>query len=213
MDDQSGLASIDRGEMPTNVASRHTSLGIAGGNTGFYNDKIGLCDSFAEEIAMDRAPAITSKGPDNLLLKRPPVSRTSSSQEGLSELASDPVIRGRNPLGAVPSEGGRRDPGGNPTSQVSDIQGSGKKDLCFRRTSSCSDADVSEASFIDMLKSNAKKPAALQEGHAAELSDGTLASRSGKKKGKKGRQIDPALLGFKVTSNRIMMGEIQRLDD
>uniref|UniRef100_A0A2N9IEK7 Uncharacterized protein n=1 Tax=Fagus sylvatica TaxID=28930 RepID=A0A2N9IEK7_FAGSY len=31
--------------------------------------------------------------------------------------------------------------------------------------------------------------------------------------GKKGRQIDPALLGFKVSSNQIMMGEIQRLED
>jgi len=37
--------------------------------------------------------------------------------------------------------------------------------------------------------------------------------RNGKKKGKKGRQINPALLGFKVTSNRILMGEIHRVDD
>uniref|UniRef100_A0A5B7C011 GYF domain-containing protein n=1 Tax=Davidia involucrata TaxID=16924 RepID=A0A5B7C011_DAVIN len=220
MVDQAGLASIDHGEMPINVASRHTSHGIAGGNTGFYNDKIGLCDSFAEEIAKDRVPAVPSKAPDNLMLKRPPVSRTSPSQEGLSELASDPVIRGTNPPSAVPSEGGRRDPGGNPANQVSDILASGKKDMRFRRTSSCGDGDgdgdVSETSFIDMLKSNAKKPA-LPEGNAAtgtsELSDGTQAGRSGKKKGKKGRQIDPALLGFKVTSNRIMMGEIQRVED
>lgn len=35
----------------------------------------------------------------------------------------------------------------------------------------------------------------------------------GKKKGKKGRQLDPALLGFKVASNRILMGEIHRADD
>lgn len=93
---------------------------------------------------------------------------------------------------------------------------SGKKEPRFRRTSSCSDSDVSEPSFIEMLKSNAKKTVAA-ETHAAvgmmESSDGTQGGRSGKKKGKKGRQIDPALLGFKVTSNRIMMGEIQRIED
>ena len=36
----------------------------------------------------------------------------------------------------------------------------------------------------------------------------------GKKKGKKGKKaVDPSLLGFSVQSNRIMMGEIQRMDD
>jgi len=85
----------------------------------------------------------------------------------------------------------------------------------FRRTNSC-DGDVLETSFVDLLKSNAKKPP-QPEAHAvagAELSDGNqMGGKSGKKKGKKGRQIDPALLGFKVTSNRIMMGEIQRIED
>ena len=68
---------------------------------------------------------------------------------------------------------------------------------------------------MDMLKSNAKKTAPTDNHGAAgipDASDGTQ-GRSNKKKGKKGRQIDPALLGFKVTSNRIMMGEIQRVDD
>ena len=97
-----------------------------------------------------------------------------------------------------------------------ETQASAKKDVRFRRTSSCNDAAVSEASFIDILK----KPVLLHGTEAAakgtglEPSDGvSQAGRSGKKKGKKGKQIDPALLGFKVTSNRIMMGEIQRLDD
>lgn len=68
---------------------------------------------------------------------------------------------------------------------------------------------------MDMLKSNAKKTAPADAHSTAgvpESADGTQ-GRGGKKKGKKGRQIDPALLGFKVTSNRIMMGEIQRVDD
>jgi PERQ amino acid-rich with GYF domain-containing protein len=113
------------------------------------------------------------------------------------------------------SSGGRRDPGVNLLNQNSDTVASSKKDMRFQRASSCGDADVSEASFMDMLKSNAKK-AAPAEAHPAgfsETTDGTQGGRGGKKKGKKGRQIDPALLGFKVTSNRIMMGEIQRIDD
>lgn len=115
------------------------------------------------------------------------------------------------------SVGPRREAGGHPANQSSDIQTPGKKDVHFRRISSGSDdTDVSEPSFIDMLKSNAKKPVQPESAAAAgasELSEGSQASRSAKKKVKKGKQIDPALLGFKVTSNRIMMGEIQRVDD
>ena len=67
-----------------------------------------------------------------------------------------------------------------------------------------------------MLKSNAKKPAPQEPQGAAGASDstdGAQGGRSGKKKGKKVRPLDSAFLGFKVTSNRIMMGEIQRIDD
>ncbi|KAK7376814.1 hypothetical protein VNO80_02231 [Phaseolus coccineus] len=35
----------------------------------------------------------------------------------------------------------------------------------------------------------------------------------GKKKGKKGKKVSPSVLGFNVVSNRIMMGEIQTLED
>lgn len=106
----------------------------------------------------------------------------------------------------------RRETGGN---SVANVDASTRRDVQFRRTSSCNDADVLETSFSDMLKSNNKKPTP-QESHASsqasEQADGASGARN-KKKGKKGRQIDPALLGFKVTSNRIMMGEIQRIED
>ncbi|CAJ1973315.1 unnamed protein product [Sphenostylis stenocarpa] len=42
--------------------------------------------------------------------------------------------------------------------------------------------------------------------------DGSFA-KGGKKKGKKGKKVSSAVLGFNVVSNRIMMGEIQTLDD
>lgn len=104
---------------------------------------------------------------------------------------------------------------GNAATKVSEItNASGKKDVRFRRTSSYNDAAVSEASFIDMLRKPVVPEADTANGGALESSDGGVqAGRSGKKKGKKGRQIDPALLGFKVSSNRIMMGEIHRLED
>lgn len=35
----------------------------------------------------------------------------------------------------------------------------------------------------------------------------------GKKKGKKGKKVSPLVLGFNVVSNRIMMGEIQTVED
>ncbi|PON40482.1 GYF domain containing protein [Parasponia andersonii] len=38
-------------------------------------------------------------------------------------------------------------------------------------------------------------------------------SKGGKKKGKKGKKVSPSVLGFNVVSNRIMMGEIQTVED
>lgn len=42
--------------------------------------------------------------------------------------------------------------------------------------------------------------------------DGSLKGGS-KKKGKKGKKVNPSVLGFNVVSNRIMMGEIQSVED
>ncbi|KAI3777433.1 hypothetical protein L1987_47233 [Smallanthus sonchifolius] len=43
--------------------------------------------------------------------------------------------------------------------------------------------------------------------------DGGSAKGGGKKRGKKGKKVSPAVLGFNVVSNRIMMGEIETIDD
>ncbi|XP_059636440.1 protein ESSENTIAL FOR POTEXVIRUS ACCUMULATION 1 [Cornus florida] len=42
--------------------------------------------------------------------------------------------------------------------------------------------------------------------------DGSMKG-GGKKKGKKGKKVSPSVLGFNVVSNRIMMGEIQTVED
>ncbi|XP_042500020.1 protein ESSENTIAL FOR POTEXVIRUS ACCUMULATION 1-like [Macadamia integrifolia] len=212
---EQGVASVDHADMPMNPPIRQTLLGSAGGNVGHYNYEMGLDSTCGEEMAKDRVSSMLSRGMDNSLPKHPPVSRVLSSHEALSELASAPSIKGKNLMNTALPDEGRRESGGNLGSQVSETA-SGKTDVRFRRTSSCSDADVSDTSFIDMLKSTVKKPALTEADTMAgssESSDNTQGSRSGKKKGKKGRQIDPTLLGFKVSSNRIMMGEIQRLED
>lgn len=96
---------------------------------------------------------------------------------------------------------------------MTDAQATGKKEARFRSSSFSEGA--SETSFIDMLKKPVlpEVDAHAPSGAGAESNDVNQAGRSGKKKGKKGKQIDPSLLGFKVSSNRIMMGEIQRPDD
>ncbi|XP_051123896.1 protein ESSENTIAL FOR POTEXVIRUS ACCUMULATION 1-like isoform X2 [Andrographis paniculata] len=82
-------------------------------------------------------------------------------------------------------------------------------------------ADVLEIAFKDR---NDRKATALGMGdmtsdHAdAGISDlagaaSDSATKGGKKKGKKGKKVSPSILGFNVVSNRIMMGEIQTLDD
>ncbi|WZZ45687.1 uncharacterized protein LOC106361894 [Brassica napus] len=73
----------------------------------------------------------------------------------------------------------------------------------------------SKASFSEMLKNSSSSSSSSMKKVAVEpSSDPNEGNKGGggKKKGKKGRQLDPALLGFKVTSNRLM-GEIHRADD
>ncbi|KAF6137930.1 hypothetical protein GIB67_041803 [Kingdonia uniflora] len=191
------IGAIDHMEVPANTPSRHTSLGNMG---VIYNYEKGLDNTFGEDLTKDRASILSR---DSSLLKRPPVSRVLSSQAALSELASAPATKAKNSIQVAPSSESGRDSGANTATQ--------EKDTRYRRTSSCSDADVLDTSFIAMLKKPAISEAEFNG--SSESSEAALGNRSGKKKGKKGRHIDPALLGFKVTSNRIMMGEIQRLDE
>ncbi|KAK9117613.1 hypothetical protein Sjap_016560 [Stephania japonica] len=196
----------DHGELPASGPVKQPS----GADMGFYDYDMRMNNTFVGDLAEDRM-SILSKGIDSSLSRRPPVSRAQSSVEILPELASSMSIKGKTQSSAMPSDAGRRNTG----NQVLETVAGNKNEARFRRTSSCSDADVLEPSFIDMLKSSARKPPMPDTDSmsgASESSD-AAGNKSGKKKGKKGRQIDPALLGFKVSSNRIMMGEIQRLDD
>ncbi|XP_077250404.1 uncharacterized protein LOC143889895 [Tasmannia lanceolata] len=211
-----GAAFMEREEVRANAAPiRHGSFGSAGGTMGFYNYDIAVDSAYGDEMSKDRIPAILSKGIDSSLHKRPNVSRVSSSQEALWELVNAPAVKVNSLINLAASDDGRRDLGGNPSSQGPETLASTKTETRFSRTSSCSDADGSEPSFIDMLKSTKKAISESDSSATGTLDslDAGQGSRSGKKKGKKGRQINPALLGFKVSSNRIMMGEIQRPEE
>ncbi|KAK8482657.1 hypothetical protein V6N13_021155 [Hibiscus sabdariffa] len=190
---------LDCGDLQSRTHIRHGSLST-GGNDRLYSNDIGLDKSVGEDPSNDRLLSAVLNGPDK-------VSQVSSSQNVFSDRNTVPFVKQKNSTGLATQA--KRSVG---------TEASTKKDAVMRRTSSFNDAAASEASsFIEILK----KPAHLHGTEAAAYgsalepsSDAALqAPRSGKKKGKKGRQIDPALLGFKVTSNRILMGEIQGLDD
>ncbi|XP_061947494.1 protein ESSENTIAL FOR POTEXVIRUS ACCUMULATION 1-like isoform X2 [Populus nigra] len=195
-----------------NAHSRHSSLSSAGGYGGLHGYEMGLDNSTSEEVSNDRV--ILSKGLDNSLHKHPPVSRALSSLDVLSDMASASHNKHKNPTSIATSDERRNESVENlAAAWGGDTQASGMKEVRFRRTASYNDAGITETSFIDVLKKPVFSEAEAANAAALESSDGSLTGRSGKKKGKKGRQIDPALLGFKVSSNRIMMGEIQHLDD
>ncbi|KAG8655973.1 protein ESSENTIAL FOR POTEXVIRUS ACCUMULATION 1 isoform X5 [Manihot esculenta] len=198
------------------IPSRHSSLSSTGGTQSLYNYEMGNNLSSGEEVVNDSVHSTLTKGLDNTSHKRLPVSRALSSQDGLSDLASASNVKQKSSTRFPTSNEKRHESEGNiVATSAGETQASGKKEMRFRRTSSYSEATISETSFIDVLKRPVLYDADVANSAAAlESSDGGLqAARSGKKKGKKGRQIDPALLGFKVSSNRILMGEIQRLED
>lgn len=56
-------------------------------------------------LGFDRASAVSNKRLENILLKRPPVPRSPSSHEGLSEVASNSVSRVKVAPTTAPSEG------------------------------------------------------------------------------------------------------------
>ena len=83
-------------------------------------------------------------------------------------------------------------------------------------------ADVLEIAFQSQNNRKVFAVAAreVNSGHAgrnldldAPVGGDGSAKGGGKKKGKKGKKVSPSVLGFNVVSNRIMMGEIQTVED
>ncbi|CAI9278160.1 unnamed protein product [Lactuca saligna] len=205
-----GNRKVPKSDMMMRVAAETQQGGVAGempnnfgGNKSLYNESLAAGGGEGQDRGSKRCSSSSSDN-INILVRRP--SSSSSHEGGLCEV--DSTFRERETR----------------ENMMMMVGGGG-----FRRTSSLSDASVAvseTASFSDMLRSNSnnnndnnhhhlirKPPSPDPEGAAAEGHNSKTGGGGGKKKGKKGRQIDPALLGFKVTSNRIMMGEIQRIQD
>ncbi|KAJ6832116.1 uncharacterized protein M6B38_345635 [Iris pallida] len=196
---EAGGSVMDHGELEVNAPIRHASFGSSGGGMNFYNYDTGVDNAYSD-LVNNRVTGILSRGTDNQVMK------ISSQGAGSELISSAPSVKGKNTAASTSSEEGRRE---FRVDHSENTSVSRKETL--RRTSSSSDAP--EASFIDMLKSTKKMVLSEAEASSETQDAGTGGKGGNKKKGKKGRQIDPSLLGFKIHSNRIMMGEIQRLDD
>ncbi|CAL9075022.1 unnamed protein product [Musa acuminata var. zebrina] len=206
---ESGVMQFEGGgheEQHIDKPSRHDSSGKAGGGLVFYNYETGL-DSANLEETNNMISGDLPLGTDKLFSKHA-CDLPATSPATVSDLISSRPPERRNPITSGSSKEGKRESAGNPASQSIETSISNKKDLRFCQTSSGNNADVIEPSFSEMLKSTKKPMPELVE----TLEVGSI-GKSVKKRGKKGRQIDPSLLGFKVHSNRILMGEIQRPDD
>ncbi|TYH87691.1 hypothetical protein ES332_D01G136600v1 [Gossypium tomentosum] len=66
--------------------------------------------------------------------------------------------------------------------------------------------------FMEMGTGNVNSGNTSVDNLDQDVGDGS-SKGGGKKKGKKGKKVSPAVLGFNVVSNRIMMGEIQTVED
>ncbi|KAK3162882.1 hypothetical protein QOZ80_1BG0094920 [Eleusine coracana subsp. coracana] len=161
---------------------------------------------FAEETIGNWSDAGISKGNSHTLLKRS-TSQHNATSQGAVDLSS--TIRLKK-AGLASSDDNKMDSGVASVSQAMETSVPSNREAgAYSLSSTTTNADASGPSFSEALKSNKKPPLQYD---ASESADGGPGGKGAKKKTKKGKQIDPSLLGFKVHSNRIMMGEIVRDD-
>ncbi|KAG8054132.1 hypothetical protein GUJ93_ZPchr0001g31041 [Zizania palustris] len=190
------------GSLSGNSLVGHTNEVTRGKRQGSNSNLTGDATNFAEEGVSNWPETTISKGSSHSLLKRP---SSAASQAVSTDISS--TIRLKKAERAS-SDDHKMEAGIASVAQPVEVPVSANKETgSFIPPSG---TNVDGPSFREMVKST-KKPALQYE--AAESVDGGPGGKGAKKKTKKGKQIDPSLLGFKVHSNRIMMGEIHRLDD
>ncbi|AQK98493.1 GYF domain-containing protein [Zea mays] len=162
--------------------------------------------NFSEEAVSKWSDSGMSKGSSHSLLKRSTSQHSTTSQSVSADLS---VIRLKK-AGLASSDENKMESG--LASVAQGMEGcviSNKETGAYGMPSATNNPDASGQSFSEALKSS-RKPQLQYD--ASESADGGPGGKGAKKKTKKGKQIDPSLLGFKVHSNRIMMGEIVRDD-
>ncbi|CAL4952951.1 unnamed protein product [Urochloa decumbens] len=159
--------------------------------------------NFSEEAVSNWSDSGISKGSSHSLLKRSTNQHTATSQAVSTDLST---IRLKK-AGLASSDENKMESGVSVTQAMEVSVPSNKDSGVYSMPSATNNSDASGPSFSEALKS--KKPPLQYD--TSESADGA-GGKGAKKKAKKGKQIDPSLLGFKVHSNRIMMGEIVRDD-
>ncbi|RLN23195.1 hypothetical protein C2845_PM07G33260 [Panicum miliaceum] len=161
--------------------------------------------NFSEDAVNNWSDTGMSKGSSHSLLKRSTNQHTATSQAVSTDLST---IRLKK-AGLVSSDENKMESGVTSVAQAMEASvPSNKETGVYSMPSATNNPDASGPSFSEALKS--KKPPLQYD--TSESADGGSGGKGAKKKTKKGKQIDPSLLGFKVHSNRIMMGEIVRDD-
>ncbi|XP_062230075.1 protein ESSENTIAL FOR POTEXVIRUS ACCUMULATION 1-like isoform X2 [Phragmites australis] len=162
---------------------------------------------FAEEAVRSWSDTGISKGNSHSLLKRTTSQHTATSQAVSMDLSSTVRLK---KAGLSSSDENKMESVVTSVAKAMEASvPSSKETGAYSMQSTTTNLDASGQSFSEALKSTKKPP---MQYDASESADGGPGGKGAKKKTKKGKQIDPSLLGFKVHSNRIMMGEIVRDD-
>lgn len=200
------MLDIQRGEYPDVMGGSASTNQLVGNANDVARRKrqgssanLAVEDTDFSEAVSNWADTGISKGSSHSLLKRTPNLHTGTSQAASTDLPS--AIRSKK----ASSDEHKMESGVTSAAHAVEAPASANKE-----SGTFGNQDASGPSFSEMLKSTKKPPLQYD---ASEAADGGPGGKGTKKKAKKGKQIDPSLLGFKVHSNRILMGEIHRPDD
>ncbi|KAG0446958.1 hypothetical protein HPP92_028598 [Vanilla planifolia] len=213
--DQAGASLLDLREVTANPPVRHSSLGGNAGAINFYGYELIPDNAYSEGITNSRSMSFLDRAESSSMKPSQDPQSLSAQPGSLFELATAPTIKTKNPSGFQSAEG-KGEAGGNGATTI--VPGASStiapKDTRFRRTSS-HDADAPEASFIDVIKNNTKKPATESEVHsgAHDLAETGHGAKERQEEGEEGEANRSVLLGFKGPQQSHHDGEIQRPDD
>ncbi|KAL6613905.1 hypothetical protein ACP70R_036175 [Stipagrostis hirtigluma subsp. patula] len=214
LDQKHFLANIDdiqRGDFADIKGGRSSSNQIVGNvneltrgkKQGSSANLAGDDTDFAETTVSNWSDSGIPKVSSHSLLKRTTNQHAVTPQAVSTDLSS--TIRLKK-AGLVSSDENKMESGVSSASQDMEASAPTNKEA---GAYSMPSATTNPGAYSEALKSTKKPPLQYD---ISESADGGPGGKGAKKKAKKGKQIDPSLLGFKVHSNRIMMGEIVRDD-
>ncbi|KAM0931411.1 hypothetical protein ACQ4PT_000432 [Festuca glaucescens] len=206
------MLDIQRGEYPDVLGGSLSTNQLVGNVNDVARRKrqgssanLAVEDTDFSEAVNNWADTGISKGRSHSLLKRTANQHIATSQAASMDPPSAIRSKKSGHISSASSDEHKLESGVTSAANAVDAPASANKE-----TGTFGNQDATGPSFSEMLKSTKKPPLQYD---ASESADGGPGVKGAKKKAKKGKQIDPSLLGFKVHSNRILMGEIHRPDD